>query len=788
LSKWAGDRVFLHPEAKWTLENSDWVADPPAHFDKGRFRRLDDKTVFIGSRGAPVSLLLDPHWKYHRFTFVDRLTDTQAVMPPVLLEGRADADDEALTTRASWATAKGHLCLPWILDDRPESESSLVSFRTRPITYVDTLASPPALVVSARKTEPGVERLRYYDLPELWRSRDYLASSQNADPPRQRYQKLAGVATSDAAPLEISLDDIVVCIEIDDRIVPRDWKHSRGFALFSHHFAGGKGSRGENGLLRPDRANDRSTFSSPWSGEEDRNYLIADSDDWARLLLSEGDIYEIFDRRVSDGTQPGVGARAAVLMSHSADRRGNSPFAVREAFWSQEHQATSEPSYDPCRGGSSASSLGKGDLLALRCCGADGDVELAASLFVVFYAFTFTTQAAGAQAASQLSEAAQRKFVDRVTAAKSRFWSLGPAIETDVDQPKLRLRAVSHMMPVEGYQHVDITVWGGSGRENSSNYFDETGDETAHHEAGHHLGLPDEYIERWHYLSLREPGVHDYVAGSPYALDDWAMMESNYFMRPRYFWHRAVWLREVYGQDFRLVYEGRRYRLPHHPAAPTRNHVYWPLACALDQRHDAHGRFDVYLYPLGDEEWTGPLAGGPHDGLLVVVVKLHVKFHTLAARNAEARYRKMKDALSKLRDGVARDFQGKLAAAGTLDGRRFESCAVLFRVGFVVDNFIDVAEVREDTGHTTQAAWQERVERITRDKDVRLTIRTQGSGDSRWSDDTRLTLTLGKRLDRVFPRFFANMLGVSGADRGDPARYQHLARLIFPDGTMKKID
>jgi hypothetical protein len=68
-----GKRYFALPQ-EWGLKYADWDASS-AQFTKetGRFRQTDaSKLQAIGDESAPVTLTLNPNWRYYRFLFFDR--------------------------------------------------------------------------------------------------------------------------------------------------------------------------------------------------------------------------------------------------------------------------------------------------------------------------------------------------------------------------------------------------------------------------------------------------------------------------------------------------------------------------------------------------------------------------------------------------------------------------------------------------------------------------------------------------------------------------------------------
>ena len=73
-------RFFLVPH-RWSLRTADWSLNKPiagnGRFDaaSAQLSHTVKKVADIGTRAAPVELLLDPHWHFLRFEYFDRYMD-----------------------------------------------------------------------------------------------------------------------------------------------------------------------------------------------------------------------------------------------------------------------------------------------------------------------------------------------------------------------------------------------------------------------------------------------------------------------------------------------------------------------------------------------------------------------------------------------------------------------------------------------------------------------------------------------------------------------------------------
>jgi len=126
----------------------------------------------------------------------------------------------------------------------------------------------------------------------------------------------------------------------------------------------------------------------------------------------------------------------------------------------------------------------------------------------------------------------------------------------------------------------------------------------------------------------------------PYEMDSGALMKVNRAeTRLRYAWLRANWINDqaqpggadnlptlLGGRRFRAAYEAPgKPKLKYHRPDSDRN-VYRPGTSTTPYTLNNHGKCDVHLYRLGDDEFARILKGGPYNGILVVALKICVKF------------------------------------------------------------------------------------------------------------------------------------------------------------------
>jgi hypothetical protein len=781
----ANRQRYFNLPPQWQLGQADW-SPPPAFAGNGRFsppRGLIQHTVSppadIGSVANPIVLVLDPHWKYLQFQYFDRfyghgLMDSppgsghqrRISIPAIALEGLRNDPAVAASppdTHSNWTIGADPRdliqCLPWVLRRdlngaaiSPPMRGSKVGmrFRTNP-ALVSTVyskdentreirhVSPPG--GSAGPLEPGPERLRYYDLPRIWKSANYFARGVPDSPPGQSppagqfFDELnvADLARSDAraTPLIFSLDDIVLT---DPALTPLPAAAGDRIAVIHHRFADRQVSPP---AAAPQIANvstegvykagaDASPPGYPFSniGLRRRHYLT-DYPDWTRLVIAQGNLYDVFGNRTPDSAAAGrvVGARAAVRWVDAtvapngvatANALEPRPGATVQTYFSiqpfyrqqylsrwhnpqaaaidhDEWNAPYTPTVASYYGGPAIViagrhdwRIGRLDLANIRCCDRSSGDEVAVLLRYQRFSFDFTAIPANPLAA--LAGPAQRawakQFIDLATARwngpdaapippagsrtvnEARAWILTSPPQAS---PPLRTQIVTFMQYVDKTRaHFDVqsdvpaatsamdSVSGtGNLRSNAlphdstSGFFGPTPPGrglAASHEAGHCGSMPDEYRSNtadspdWRSLHL---------LGNPYVMDLWGLMNRNWDLRARYFWHAAEWLRTqpvMNGVNLRIHHGANEsnFVLPHYPHAPAnpgRTFVNWPVRFNLRQRTAPDNScFDSYLYMLGADGYSttflpaqGVLGGGARiDAILVVMVRVNYDLRNVA--------------------------------------------------------------------------------------------------------------------------------------------------------------
>ena len=296
-------RVCMFPKTKWTMKNSDWDVSQAPTFStvENKFEKLDILSTRVGEDGSPALLTLNPHWQYLRFEYFDRYYgmsdhDKKPISSlPVFLEGYAeDVSSETspaldkLTTLSSWAvtkdkdTTKFVQALPWIIraDDANKenanpNQKSVLRFctdedhRFLKSTDKDT-REWKKLADTDADYKPVAGRLRYYDLPEEWRSTQYFCRFSEKEADQEFYEEMARKGTSQAQPLIFSLDDLVLTDKDPqaDRLALRGYrsrsKPERSRRDLPQHVCGRRMER--RGAGRPGRATGSARAAGPAPG------------------------------------------------------------------------------------------------------------------------------------------------------------------------------------------------------------------------------------------------------------------------------------------------------------------------------------------------------------------------------------------------------------------------------------------------------------------------------------------------------------------------------------------
>ena len=194
------------------------------------------------------------------------------------------------------------------------------------------------------------------------------------------------------------------------------------------------------------------------------------------------------------------------------------------------------------------------------------------------------------------------------------------------------------------------------------------------HEMGHSGGHMDDYINTADFTDIDNPiapspnYAHLGVLGAPYVLEDEdfvngttptgkGLMMQNWYIRARYFWPSAEWLRllpALRNVDFKVSRIAsaappsgeENYFLLHYPRDTTagthrnRTFVAWPVSFGIRRTGGNNSLFDSVLYMLGEDKYSTVVLrnkilpappAGRIDGILVVMLRVRVNFSNMPA-------------------------------------------------------------------------------------------------------------------------------------------------------------
>jgi hypothetical protein len=629
----SGRRYFRLP-AKWSLKSAEWDA-PTFPGGLGSYDAawglINQNTLHIGlhdigTEENPVQLVLRPHWRWVRFEFFDRRWghgaqhgDKRVAPPPLAMQGFRKADpadaDKPDALSNWWAPAAGSppsnivQCMPWInwytdADGKARSaltklkgSNTLLKYETPAHTYVYSKSATERLLVQIpdgdARLDPGVERLQYYDLPPVWKSKVYYTRIGGGD---KFFQDVTeGEVDDSAAPakaLGFSLDDLVLYRDNAGTLEPLNaWDTGKDrVAVLNHRFDNtvGAGAKTHHGVYKKkDPAGAVNQFNLPQSDvvvtrtPGNKDVYLYDYPDWTRLVLAQGNVFDVFDRRapnVVDNARV-VGARAAVRWVDASQpfsgitteewgwvvapppppgtagwiaaagphnpvpgrklsaavRAAGRPALIEQpagkplyAYQPFHFQNCTEfpKHYDVNR----TTWFGRCDMLLLRCCDvtAAGD-ELATQMHYI-----------RAMWDGSANDGTGKEFNDSVSINTSARWNGADAINNcralllPAQSPpvKLSIQVVWFDQAVEESRaHFKLTV--GAGRSNrgsgdGTGEYNNPGDKesqadgwhTSAHESGHMNGLPDDYNERWNCASYDQMSYQaNGPPGDPYEAD-----------------------------------------------------------------------------------------------------------------------------------------------------------------------------------------------------------------------------------------------------------------------------
>jgi hypothetical protein len=344
------------------------------------------------------------------------------------------------------------------------------------------------------------------------------------------------------------------------------------------------------------------------------------------------------------------------------------------------------------------------------------------------------------------------------------------------------------------------------------------------HEFGHSAGLPDEYNERSTKASYRQPGFLSYTPGSPYSLDDKALMVNNIALRARYYWHLAEWLHAADGMARTVDLGKYQYRIePHARNTVKKNYTYTSQAiedAAKVETGTNRSRYGLVLNVIGPDEFgkgdtpKALVPGHVVDGMLQILLRLRFSFVGITD------YMDIVSMLQAIQANINRKFnyrtledRGKWFIRGKHWGApevAFQKCAFFVHPRFLVKNFPRrddsfVERYAKDVGVYRKTATGEfdyrfaedqyidKVEALEREKHFGVTIKSTGFFEKnycRWDTPTGRELLVGagsaSSAGECVAESVPEMLGIrKKADDIVPADLKPLIDNYLKDATIE---
>lgn len=852
-------KVFSLP-LNFNLKTSVWELSPTvSNFDntEKQFKDLDNLSIEnIGSEASPIKMILDPKWQFILFNYFDRFIKTKLSLLPFLLEGFNSTSDTKPATRSSWLTAaKGNQCVPWILQETKKPDAgTFLRFRSAENTFIETTgtssnfsrryvtksppSSPdPALIeggsVERDFTKAEANRLAFYDIPKLWKSTKYFAKLSGGDgnPATKvgKFEELVAETTTDDKPLIISLDDIILT---DNTVKPINWipdnKVENRCAIFCNTFSRSGPSRDDlslEGLYKPDgrafigapapktfTGNNLGFFTQLPKDEKDRNY-ISDYPDWARLVITQGNIFDVFDKRTEEGKSEVVGARAGVRIIDvfsSAntfvppdDKRNRVPkpakstFCDVQPFFEQDHEVFNQ--------------IGRFDIIRLRSCdiSSDAQTEIGACIVYLrlFFNFNKTSDKPDDSQPHNISATAQKDWVQTAIMNLLKRWN-GPDIKggsspqnfnpgsaeiISADTTKLKFTSkviwYSQQFP-RNKSHFELGIYkhddaakkvrgfmrsstGVGVLDKIDNQPNSTGFFTFAHEVGHGGSLVDEYIEQTtpttFPLASWLDGFDCNSPGSPFSLDEKSMMRQNKEVRARHSWHLAELFRKLDTNnfDYKVKHNNNEYSLPHLSGAPVKNFVGWMDKRELNVERTDHGKYDLFLYPLGKDEYTTKVMPaltkkpGIYDGIFIVLIKMQFNFPIDNATTIH-------NFLNNINSRIYKKFNFKFGIKNK-SGALYQNCLLHFSTRYFADDYSATDPF---------------------DNDEHIKIKIKENGKAEWDSglfSSKHKLFFPMNVPHIFTNFFANMAGLADGTEENTSSYLPIVNKLLPNVEIFKF-
>ncbi|MCP4570172.1 MAG: hypothetical protein GY841_21540 [FCB group bacterium] len=503
------------------------------------------------------------------------------------------------------------------------------------------------------------ERIFFYDLPEYWSSKKYWTRYKNSggnkkanwyskvfhDGDKLDLKPVGSKLSKPDNPMTFSLDDFVLTNNQFKPINLAPADQNKKIAVLKSDFSIHKDDGGGNFSYYTKNAKAAIHFPAP----EDVNL---------GGVLQNFRLYAIFSDRIATG-ETFAGHRAAVYRhkENCIKIRRFQQIHKRCTFWSGQ-----------TRPSANWWAIGKYDSYFLKNINANiKDNEKQSYIFNYFrWFFRKKTGVTLVGNAWQKWKSDTAKNIIDVWNDHEGADPILPSLFHDNAGDKNRIFIRYHLHPVEnsGEKEALIHVWpsthggrsnmgqdAGNVRENDNKRYNGPVNRRKDsfviaHEFGHATSIDDDYLEVADNCSYYMPGFIDFKPGSPFELDKKSMMVSNKYIRPRQYWHFAEWMHREFdsagAKDFALQMKGKNeYKIPYNSgnqwrstnmSVESKSHYNYPTKFLFNARnlHDPtnpKGRFNVYLYPLGKDDYSQKemYSGKKFTAVMSLVVNLYFR-------------------------------------------------------------------------------------------------------------------------------------------------------------------
>jgi hypothetical protein len=657
-------------------------------------------------------------------------------------------------------------------------------------------------------------------MPVLWKSKNYFARlSGGKDQPAAKeglFNDLFKEQTTDDKPIIFSLDDIVLT---DKDLKPISVTEDDRVAIFSNLFGSDPKNSdvSELGIYKPDT-------SEPYFSEkvemlkQNKNY-IADYPDWTRLVVCKGNLFDVFDQRLTEESGDIVGIRAGVRWVDATNQTpqgiGKPPgkdigkifprpnpiknnFFIIQPYLQQEYilktRSLNTGFYNflnnpdiPSGNRAGINRIGRFDRALIRCCNEVDGVEEA----ITFEYFKFSFDFSKAPESHKNDPAKQDQYKKDTCINICKRWSQsdglfnpGPAIIESKDSSiKLETKVMwlAQSLP-NNLAHFKLDVVSDEGRSFmqgfdgtaelriSANKDEGGGRLVGAHECGHAGTLPDEYIETSTKCSyLQAPLRSNDSVGDFFSPDNICMMITNREIRARYYWQVAEWMRSIIGSSYKVKHDVWEYENQLHPfnsntnKKSLRTFTHWPVTANINT-NIGKTKFDVLFYSLGEDNFS-QRGGEDFKGNVFIMFKMKFEFPETPDHTPNGTFGRISEDLEKkLNRRLSRFFNGKWKVSGKVNGIDFNPCMLTFSFRYLVetitDEDIDKNKKYLAKNGETEGGYEDLVEELEENHDVHLFIEVIDKPTSKTSelDDDELTL-VSDDFDK-FEKFICQAIGI----------------------------